>query len=96
VRIRWSRPAVAHLVEIRNFIAEDNQAAARAVARSIIEATNHLGEFPSIGRPGRVPETRELVVPGTPFIIPYRVTGEIVEIIAVFHGARKPPTDPTE
>jgi toxin ParE1/3/4 len=44
-----------------------------------------------MGRPGRVVGTRELIVPDTPYIIPYRVRGERLELIAVFHGRQKWP-----
>jgi toxin ParE1/3/4 len=44
-----------------------------------------------IGRPGRVTGTRELVVTGTPYVVPYRVRGERIELIAVFHGRQKWP-----
>jgi plasmid stabilization system protein ParE len=47
--------------------------------------------IPKSGRPGRVSDTRELVVPETPFIAPYRVRDDRVEILAVFHGARRWP-----
>lgn len=30
--------------------------------------------------------TREVVVPGTPYVIPYRLRSDRLEIIAVFHG----------
>ncbi|MGH9660026.1 MAG: type II toxin-antitoxin system RelE/ParE family toxin, partial [Bryobacteraceae bacterium] len=50
-----------------------------------------LASQPQMGRPGRVLGTRELVVPDTPYIIPYRVRGERLELIAVFHGAQKWP-----
>ena len=48
---------------------------------------------PEIGRPGRVPGTRELVVPRTPFIIPYRVKDNAVQILRVYHAARKWPSE---
>jgi plasmid stabilization system protein ParE len=38
---------------------------------------------------GRIPDTRELVVVDTPFIVPYRVRDGDVEILAVFHSARQ-------
>lgn len=94
MRIRWSRPAIRDLVEIHAYIEQDNPAAATSVARAVVAAVERLADYPSSGRPGRVPETRELVVPGTPYAIPYRVTGDVVEIIAVLHGARKPPDAP--
>ena len=44
-----------------------------------------------MGRPGRVPGTRELVVPGTRYLVPYRVTGDTLQILRVYHGARNWP-----
>jgi hypothetical protein len=37
-----------------------------------------------LGHPGRVPGTRELVIPKTPFIVPYRVHNEMLEILGVY------------
>jgi toxin ParE1/3/4 len=46
---------------------------------------------PHMGRPGRVPGTRELVVSDLPYVIPYRVRGHTIQILRVFHTARKWP-----
>ena len=46
---------------------------------------------PGLGRPGRVPGTRELIVSGTRYIVPYRVKEDVVQIITVLHGAQKWP-----
>ena len=54
-------------------------------------AAARLLDNPALGRPGRVPGTRELVVAGTPYILPYRVQGEIIQILHVLHGARRWP-----
>ncbi len=54
-------------------------------------AVGRLANHPALGRPGRVSGTRELVVSGTPYIVPYRVRGETVEILRVQHAARKWP-----
>jgi plasmid stabilization system protein ParE len=51
-----------------------------------------LTEEPHRGRAGRWPNTRELVV--RPYVIPYRVKGETVEILRVFHSAREWPDRP--
>jgi toxin ParE1/3/4 len=50
-----------------------------------------LAKNPEMGRPGRVPGTRELVVPKTPFIVPYRLVGNTVQILRIFHSARRWP-----
>jgi addiction module RelE/StbE family toxin len=93
MRIEWSPTALGHLEQLRDYIADNNPHAATETARRIADAVELLPSFPSIGRPGRVPHTRELVVSDTPFVVVYRVRGEIVEIIAVLHGARRWPKD---
>ena len=91
MRVRWLKRALINLDEEADYIARDNpQAAARMVAR-IAASVDRLANHPASGRSGRVPGTRELVVSGTPYVVPYRVRGETVEILRVFHGARKWP-----
>ena len=86
----WSRRAVEHLTAIRDYIAEDNPTAAQEVATRILEGVDLLSRYPNMGRPGRIVATRELVIPNTPYIVPYRVR-ERLELIAVFHGRQKWP-----
>ncbi len=50
-----------------------------------------LPEQPGMGRSGRVTRTRELVVLQTRCIVPYRVRGQTVEILRVFHTSRRLP-----
>ena len=92
MKIVWSRRAIRHLVSVRDFIAEDSEQNAAIVAKRILDAVELLQTQPEMGRPGRVLGTRELVVPSTPYIIPYRVRRERIELIAVFHGRQKWPT----
>jgi toxin ParE1/3/4 len=91
VRVRWLRRALANLDAEAEYIAEDDPAAAGRVVLNILRAVDLLKRNPALGRAGRVAGTRELVVPGTPYIVPYRVRGEAVEILRVFHAARKWP-----
>jgi toxin ParE1/3/4 len=86
--IVWSRRAVRHLEALRNYIAEDNPKSAQRLVQRILNGLNLLVNQPHSGRPGRVTGTREFIVPGTSYIIPYRVRGERIELIAVFHGRR--------
>ncbi len=85
--IKWLEDAVQDLHQLRHYIAEHNPPAAQSIAIRIIDTVNLLVEQPGLGRPGHVPHTRELVITGTPFIIPYQVRGNVVEILRVFHGA---------
>lgn len=91
MRVVWSRRAVTHLVSLRNYIAKDSEQNAAAVSSRILESIDLLSSQPSMGRPGRLPGTRELVVTGTPYVIPYRVRHDRLELIAVFHGRQKWP-----
>jgi len=82
------RRAAENLDEEAEYIAADDPAAAIRLVAKIRAATSHLGKFPSSGRVGRIPGTRELVVAGTPYIVIYRVSKKNVEILRVFHAAR--------
>jgi len=88
----WSPEAIADLVALRAYVEEDNPAAAQRIALHILHNVESLlPNRPQMGRPGRVPGTRELVIPRTPFIVPYRLVGNTIQIVRVFHGARRWP-----
>jgi len=91
MNIAWSPTARADLRHIEAYIAERNPRAAAKVAQAILAGVEGLQRFPGVGRPGRVPDTRELVISNTPYIVPYRVVGQKIDIIAVIHGARRWP-----
>jgi toxin ParE1/3/4 len=91
VRVRWLRSALAKLIAETDYIAQDSPAAAARVETKIKHAVEKLRRFPALGRAGRVAGTRELVIPGTPYIIPYRARHDNIEILRVFHAARKWP-----
>ena len=86
MRVRWLRNALANLEAEADYIGEDSPAAAGRVVQRIFRAANLLKKNPAMGRPGRVAGTRELVVAGTPYVLPYRVRGDAVEILRVFHA----------
>jgi toxin ParE1/3/4 len=91
MRVRWLRKALRNLDEEAATIAAGDPAAARLVVDRVLRAVAMLQNQPGIGHPGRVPGTRELVVPNTRYIVPYRVRGEEVQILRVFHTSRRPP-----
>jgi toxin ParE1/3/4 len=84
VTVVWSPRAIGHLADLRACIAREHPDAATPTATTLLAAVDRLAALPNLGRPGRVAGTRELVVPGTRYIIPYRLRGERLEIIAVF------------
>jgi toxin ParE1/3/4 len=53
-----------------------------------------LSSYSHLGRPGRQAGTRELPVPGTPYVVIYRIEKSIVEIATVLHGRQEwPPAE---
>ena len=91
MRLKWHKRAVRDLQAARAYIAQDDPRAAARVAERILEAVEKLPNSPGLGRPGRVIDTRELVISGTPYLVPYRVVGDAVVILRVLHGAQRWP-----
>ncbi len=90
--IVWTDPALADLAALHAYISNDNPAAAAAMVRRIVDLVeSQLPRMPDSGRPGRVPQTRELVIVDSPYFIPYRIVGNRLEILRVIHGARRWP-----
>jgi toxin ParE1/3/4 len=88
---RWLRTALRNLDDEAMYIATDDPKPAQLVVRRILGAVAVLAEQPALGCPGRVVGTRELVELKTRYIVPYRVQGQTVEILRVFHTSRRPP-----
>jgi toxin ParE1/3/4 len=92
VNILWTALARSDLAALHAFISESNERAADAmVERIVIRAERQLLRLPESGRPGRIAKTRELIVSGTPYILPYRIVGDTVQILRVYHHARRWP-----
>lgn len=88
----WSPEAQEDINLLRAYIAEEDPAAARRVVLRIFDTIEQLlPDNPHIGRPGRVAGTRELVIPRTPYIVPYRFQDGNIIVLRVYHGARRWP-----
>jgi addiction module RelE/StbE family toxin len=96
MKIVFSPQARDDLREIFLYIASDNPDAARALLKRLRSRITDLKDTPHIGRPGRVPGTRELAIPGTAYIAPYQVSGDQLQILRVYHGARQWPNHDDE
>jgi toxin ParE1/3/4 len=61
------------------------------MVRLIRKSAQQLVLMPESGRIGRVACTREVVVPGTPYLVAYRITEDSIQVLAVLHAARQWP-----
>jgi toxin ParE1/3/4 len=91
MRVRWLRRALQNLDEEATYLARDSPRIAGEFVRHLQASAAMLGDHPNMGRPGRIAGTRELVVTRFSYILPYRVREGSVEILRVFHTARKWP-----
>lgn len=67
--LEWSRRAAGQLLEIENYIAQDDPVVAATVVDRIIATAAKLSTFPLAGRTGRLRGTRELVITRYPYTI---------------------------
>lgn len=93
MKIKWLNKALTALTLEAEYIAQDNPEAAKDVVRTIKHTVDQLTDNPAMGRPGRLLNTRELIIPGTRYIVPYRVQPNLrqIQILQVFHTSRRPP-----
>ena len=91
MNVVWTRKARRDLDEIFNHILKENPRAAVEVLDRIDKLAAHLAEHPGMGRPGRVANTRELIIPGLPWILPYLTGPEAITILRVIHAAMQWP-----
>jgi toxin ParE1/3/4 len=91
MKVIWSPEARQDLRDIYLYLAAENPYAARALHERIKQGVRLLRDNPHIGRPGRVPGTKELVISGTFYILPYRIREKRLELLRVYHTAREWP-----
>jgi toxin ParE1/3/4 len=93
VIILWHARAEADLTAAFDNLIERDPAAALRAFEAIRARVEMLAVHPALGRPGRVPDTRELVVGRTPYIVAYTVDArrEAVIILRVLHGVQRWP-----
>lgn len=92
MRVVWRESALADVERAVGYIALENPRGAEQQLSRIEQHVQVLVDHPRMGRVGRVTGTRELVVPRTPFVIVYRLDGD-VELIRILHGAQLWPPE---
>jgi len=93
MQVKWLRKALLNLDREAAHIARENPKSATEFVTHLRQSASVLSMHPHVGRQGRVPGTRELVIAQLPYILPYRVRENRIEILRVFHTARKWPAD---
>lgn len=89
MQVRWTETAARDLEEIFEFVRQESDSRARAVAELLFDSAVSLSSMPNRGRRGRLEGTRELIVPSSPYIIVYRVVRPAIQILRIYHGARE-------
>ncbi len=91
MQIRWTGLALYDLEDIADYISLDNPLIAEKIVKIIWDTIQMLKPHPNIGRPERVKDTRELIINGIPFVVPYRIKNNEIQILRVLHTSRKWP-----
>jgi toxin ParE1/3/4 len=76
------------MLAIRRYIEQFNPEAAKSTAKRILETVRTVSQHPQIGRSGHDGRSRQFLVPGTPYILVYKIRDRTLEIVAVLHGAQ--------
>lgn len=88
MRIRWTPSAADDLEQIYNYLKEHEPQWARTTTIEIRDSIRSLKKFPYQGRKGREDGTRELLHDRLPYTIGYRVKGETVEVLHIWHPSQ--------
>lgn len=92
-QVEWLSKALQNLNDEAEYIAQDDPVDAKAVVQRVYDSVNLLPDNPVMGHAGRIHGTRELIVPGTRYIIPYGVRPRLdrIEILRVFQTSPRLP-----
>lgn len=94
MRLYWTGRAERDADEITDYIAKDNPVAAVEVRDEIERRVDLLPDHPYLGRTGQAKGIRELIIPGLPYIVVYRIWNETIEVLRVLHTSRLWPEHP--
>ena len=89
MKVRWLSRASTDISDMIEYLSAENPKVATEQLTIVTEAAGRLADNPAIGRPGRVPDTRELIV--SRYVIAYRVKDSNIQILRVLHQSRKWP-----
>ena len=91
MELRWTVEAAADLEHITDYLFQNAPERAAELVRRVYHAPAALLTFPYRGRAGKKEGTRELVLSSLPYIVVYQITGEVIHVVRILHGAQKWP-----
>lgn len=93
--IEFSSGAVRDIKDIFDWIAKDSPATALRIVGRIRQNIEILGDYPQLGKVGRIENTFELSVSGLPYVVIYRLgfggRPDNILIEAILHTSRNYP-----
>jgi addiction module RelE/StbE family toxin len=87
MKLKWSPDALKDLADIKRVISYRRPTASNQIIKKIKKSTNLLSEQRLMGPPGRIEGTREWVISGLPYVVPYTIHNNRVIILRVLHSA---------
>jgi len=90
VKVIWTPEAQQDRADVWDYVAADSPHAAARMDELFSAAAAGLAEHPRLGRPGEIPDTRELI-PHESYRLVYEIEGETVWLLALVHTARQWP-----
>ena len=91
MQLRWTEEAADDLEHIAGYLLTHTPSRAQDLIRTVYDAPSDLLTFPNRGRQGKKEGTRELVLSPLPYIVVYKVLGDIIFVVRILHGAQKWP-----
>ncbi|RWX79411.1 type II toxin-antitoxin system RelE/ParE family toxin [Neorhizobium lilium] len=92
MNVNFAPQAFADLVEIHSHISEASPRTADRVISRIRQVIEIFQNFPLIGRPGSLEDTREFAVSGLPYTIVYRIVSVTdLDVLTIIHQRKLYP-----
>ena len=90
MRVIWTPEAQQDRADVWDHVAADNPRAAARMDELSSDAAARLAEHPQLGRPGKIPATRELI-PHESYRLGYEIDPQAVCVLALVQTARQWP-----
>ena len=90
MRVIWTPEAQQDRADVWDHVAADNPRAAARMDELFSDAAARLAEHPQLGRPGKIPATRELI-PHESYRLVYEIDPQAVCVLALAQTARQWP-----